>query len=196
MTNSIKTTGSVGGSKPDSDGPPHVSSSRRIRVAAEGAGSSCAIRASYSDARSNSLFWVKGSACLARWRQRAAWSFKVTTSITHQPRRCIAMRSRHNHFRPVSGASFRIESIGSIRFPHGRLLTRSAPSALSLGGESAMPIYRAYLIDRDNRVSSYRPVEADTDTDALAAARQFVDGSDVEVWHLDRMIGRLERGTG
>jgi len=59
-----------------------------------------------------------------------------------------------------------------------------------------MPIYRAYLIDRDNRVSSYRPVEADTDTDALEAARQFVDGSDVEVWHLDRMIGRLERGTG
>jgi hypothetical protein len=56
-----------------------------------------------------------------------------------------------------------------------------------------MPTYRAYLIDRDNRVSSYRPVEADTDADALKAARQFVDGCDVEVWHLDRMIGRLER---
>jgi hypothetical protein len=25
------------------------------------------------------------------------------------------------------------------------------------------------------------------------AARQFVDGCDVEVWHLDRKIGRLER---
>ena len=58
-----------------------------------------------------------------------------------------------------------------------------------------MPTYRAYLIDRDNRVSSYRPVEADTDADALEAARQFVDGCDIEVWHLDRMIGRLERTT-
>ena len=56
-----------------------------------------------------------------------------------------------------------------------------------------MPTYRAYLINRDNRVSSYRPVDADTDADALEAARQFVDGCDVEVWHLDRMIGRLKR---
>ena len=57
-----------------------------------------------------------------------------------------------------------------------------------------MPTYRAYLINRDNRVSSYRPIEADTDAEALVAARQFVDGCDVEVWHLDRKIGRLERG--
>jgi hypothetical protein len=56
-----------------------------------------------------------------------------------------------------------------------------------------MPTYRAYLIDADNRVSSYRPIEADTDAAALQAARQFVDGCDVEVWDLDRMIGRLER---
>jgi hypothetical protein len=27
----------------------------------------------------------------------------------------------------------------------------------------------------------------------LKAARQFVDGCDVEVWYLDRKIGRLER---
>jgi hypothetical protein len=56
-----------------------------------------------------------------------------------------------------------------------------------------MPTYRAYLINRDNRVSSYRPIEADTDAEALIAARQFVDGCDVEVWHLDRKIGRLAR---
>jgi hypothetical protein len=56
-----------------------------------------------------------------------------------------------------------------------------------------MPTYRAYLINRDNRVSSYRPIEADTDAEALVAARQFVDGCDVEVWHLDRKIGRLKR---
>lgn len=54
-----------------------------------------------------------------------------------------------------------------------------------------MPTYRAYLIDKDNRVASYKPIEAATDAEALTAARQFVDGCDVEVWQLDRKIGRL-----
>jgi hypothetical protein len=58
-----------------------------------------------------------------------------------------------------------------------------------------MPTYRAYLIDADNRVSSYRPIEADTNAAALKAARQFADGCDVEVWHLDRKIGRLSRAS-
>jgi hypothetical protein len=56
-----------------------------------------------------------------------------------------------------------------------------------------MPTYRAYLIDGDDRVASYKPIEAETDAEALKAARQFVDGCDVKVWHLDRKIGRLER---
>ena len=56
-----------------------------------------------------------------------------------------------------------------------------------------MPTYRAYLIDGDDRVSSFRPVDADTDAEALKAARQFVDACDVEVWQLDRKIGRIDR---
>ena len=56
-----------------------------------------------------------------------------------------------------------------------------------------MPMYRAYLIDKDDRVESFKPVEADSDNEALVAARQFVDGHDVEVWLLDRMVGRLTR---
>ena len=56
-----------------------------------------------------------------------------------------------------------------------------------------MPTYRAYLIDDDNRVASYKPIEAKTDAEALTAARQFVDSCDVEVWYLDRKIGRLTR---
>lgn len=55
-----------------------------------------------------------------------------------------------------------------------------------------MPTYRAYLIDANNRVASYKPVDADTDAEALRVARQLVDGHDVEVWLLDRMIGRLD----
>jgi hypothetical protein len=62
-----------------------------------------------------------------------------------------------------------------------------------LGRENIMPTYRAYLIDADDRVSSYRPIEADTDAEALKAARQFVEGCDVEVWQLDRKVGRLGR---
>jgi hypothetical protein len=56
-----------------------------------------------------------------------------------------------------------------------------------------MPIYRAYLIDKDNRVDSYKPIDADSDEKVLEAARQLVDGHDVEVWHLDRMVGRLSK---
>jgi hypothetical protein len=56
-----------------------------------------------------------------------------------------------------------------------------------------MPTYRAYLINGDDRVTSYKPVDADTDADALKAARRFAEGCDVEVWLLDRKIGRLER---
>ena len=58
-----------------------------------------------------------------------------------------------------------------------------------------MPAYRAYLINESNRVASYKQIDADTDAEALTAARQFADGSDVEVWYLDRKIGRLERAN-
>jgi hypothetical protein len=67
------------------------------------------------------------------------------------------------------------------------------PHAFSRGRESTMPTYRAYLINGDNRVTSYKPIEADTDAEALTAARQFADGCDVEVWDLDRKVGRLAR---
>lgn len=69
----------------------------------------------------------------------------------------------------------------------------SISRALSPGRESTMPTYRAYLISGDNRVTSYKSLDAETDAEALNAARKFVDGCDVEVWDLDRKIGRLER---
>jgi hypothetical protein len=57
-----------------------------------------------------------------------------------------------------------------------------------------MPTYRAYLIDENNRIGSCKPIDANTDAEALKAARRFADGCDVEVWHLDRKIGRLDHG--
>jgi hypothetical protein len=62
-----------------------------------------------------------------------------------------------------------------------------------MGKEGIMPTYRAYLVNGDDRVISYKPIDAHTDAEALKAARQYVDGCDVEVWYLDRKIGRLQR---
>jgi hypothetical protein len=57
--------------------------------------------------------------------------------------------------------------------------------------EGIMPIYRAYLLDKENRIKSFEAVEADSDDKALAAAKQYARGHDVEVWLLDRKVGRL-----
>ena len=56
-----------------------------------------------------------------------------------------------------------------------------------------MPSYRAYLIETDNRVHSYKAIDAESDEEALEAAKRLVDGHDVEVWSLDRMVGRLTK---
>jgi hypothetical protein len=58
-----------------------------------------------------------------------------------------------------------------------------------------MPTYRAYLINGDNRVTSCKPIDADTDAEALTAARLFAESCDVEVWDLDRKVGRLARAN-
>jgi hypothetical protein len=56
-----------------------------------------------------------------------------------------------------------------------------------------MPTYRAYLIDSENRVRSFQPIEAESDQKALEGAKRFVFGHDVEVWLLDRKVGRLNK---
>jgi hypothetical protein len=76
--------------------------------------------------------------------------------------------------------------------PHGAMRRYRGSAALSLG-RTIMPTYRAYLIDRDNRVRSFKTIEADSDENALAAAKLLVDGHDIEVWLLDRLVGRLNR---
>jgi hypothetical protein len=81
---------------------------------------------------------------------------------------------------------------GSTAFRVGAMRFRLPSRALS-PAEGIMPIYRAYLIDKDDRVESYKPVEANDDEKALEAARQLVDGHDVEVWFLDRLVGRLSK---
>ena len=51
----------------------------------------------------------------------------------------------------------------------------------------------AYLIDDDGHIKSSRQFEAADDVRAINHARQWVDGRDVEVWQLDRMLAKLKR---
>ena len=52
--------------------------------------------------------------------------------------------------------------------------------------------YRAYIIGRDGHFASCRAFRCADDTEAVAFARQLVDGQDVELWSGERFIVRLQ----
>jgi hypothetical protein len=54
-----------------------------------------------------------------------------------------------------------------------------------------MPEYRAYLIDRNDRVIARKDIVATSDEAALEAARLYAEGVDVEVWDHARKVGRV-----
>ena len=56
-----------------------------------------------------------------------------------------------------------------------------------------MPTYRAYFLDENDKIVSFQPIDAEADDKALELAKRFVDGHDIEVWLLDRRIGRLNK---
>jgi hypothetical protein len=56
-----------------------------------------------------------------------------------------------------------------------------------------MAEYRAYVIDDDGHINSFRGFVCDTDEDATVWAKQMVDGHDVELWSGDRLVTRLRR---
>ena len=51
--------------------------------------------------------------------------------------------------------------------------------------------YRAYIIDLNDHIESVRLIEADTDEQAREAAKQFVNGLDVELWCGQKKIAHL-----
>ena len=55
-----------------------------------------------------------------------------------------------------------------------------------------MPDYRAYLIGFDGRFHKSVVLHAADEAAAIAAARQLIDGQDVELWERDRKIARFE----
>ena len=55
-----------------------------------------------------------------------------------------------------------------------------------------MPDYRAYIINGPfNSVRTEFPHNCPDDTTAIEAAKQLVDGHDIELWDRDRFVGRF-----
>jgi hypothetical protein len=57
---------------------------------------------------------------------------------------------------------------------------------------SVMPVYRFYSIKKDDHVAGPPVViEAPTDSEAIAKARQQLDGLDIEIWDGGRKVAYL-----
>lgn len=54
--------------------------------------------------------------------------------------------------------------------------------------------YRAFLLDKNDRIVRRYDFEADGHDAALVHAKQYVDGHDVEVWQRSYIIARLKHG--
>jgi hypothetical protein len=55
-----------------------------------------------------------------------------------------------------------------------------------------MPEYRVYTIGLDGRFVRSDEIISSDDVEAIEAARQFVDGHDVELWQRDRRIAQFK----
>lgn len=53
--------------------------------------------------------------------------------------------------------------------------------------------YRAYLVGDDDHYKSVRVLDCPDDATAIAEAKKLLDGLDIELWQLGRMIARLNQ---
>jgi hypothetical protein len=56
-----------------------------------------------------------------------------------------------------------------------------------------MGYYRVYLTADSGYFIGVREINCGTDAEAVAAARQFLEGCDLEVWHRGRRIACIRR---
>jgi hypothetical protein len=61
------------------------------------------------------------------------------------------------------------------------------PNAPAFAG-AAMPDYRAYIIGFDGHFNGFTPLICTDDAVAIEQAQMLVDGHDVELWQLDRLV--------
>jgi hypothetical protein len=59
-----------------------------------------------------------------------------------------------------------------------------------------MAHYRAYIMDSDGHISKAVDLVLKDDAEAIEAARQLVNGYDVELWERERRIALLKRPEG
>ena len=55
-----------------------------------------------------------------------------------------------------------------------------------------MPAYRVYCLDGAGKVWAAEWIEAEDDSAAIEAARQFKNAVRCEVWHGQRLVGRVD----
>jgi hypothetical protein len=53
--------------------------------------------------------------------------------------------------------------------------------------------YRAFMVASDGHIASFRAFTFEKDADAIAWAKQFVDGQDVELWSGTRFVIKLHK---
>jgi hypothetical protein len=58
-----------------------------------------------------------------------------------------------------------------------------------------VPDYRAYLIGSDGHFYNSVVLDEPDDAAAIAAAKQLIDGHDVELWQRDRKIAEFAQKT-
>lgn len=54
-----------------------------------------------------------------------------------------------------------------------------------------MKEYRAYFVGTDGHFIGFEPLICRDDGEAIAKAKSFVDGHDIELWNADRFVIRL-----
>jgi hypothetical protein len=59
-----------------------------------------------------------------------------------------------------------------------------------------MGYYRVYLTSDSGYFIGVREINCATDAEAVAAARQFLEGCDLEVWHRGRRIACIRKVEG
>ena len=55
-----------------------------------------------------------------------------------------------------------------------------------------MGTYRAFALDQNDRVTKAHVLAAQDDEAALNEARQYLDSRDIEVWHADHVVAKLQ----
>ena len=64
-------------------------------------------------------------------------------------------------------------------------------------GVTGVTTYRAYIVGADGHFQGVHLLpNCNTDDEALQAAKQYVDGCDVQVWNLDRLVASVSNVGG